>query len=721
MKKLTPLRIVVIYISAYIVWIVGTDMLVTNIPMSDDVRMKISMAKGIFSVLVSTFFLYWIIFKYTLQLKQAEQSLMEEKKKSEAIISSMGDGIAVLDNNYSILYQNDVHVGMVGKHLREKCYQAYHLRSKVCDGCPVVMSFKDGGIHQSDRIVERDGKRLYFETTAAPIRDAEGKITGGVEIVREVTAKKKMEEAIAQSEQHYRMLFEESPISIWEEDFSEAKNKLDSLREKGITDFRSYFAKDPEEKAALVSLITVTNVNEESLRLFKASSKKELRESWKTIQTSRSIDEITNGLSVLYEGGSFEAEYQLKTVTGDYLSLYHKWEVINAYVNPWANVLISRIDSTKLKQAEDFVRNILESVDEGFIVIDKNLNIKSANAAYLRMIGKAEKEVLGQKCHEVSHKKAKPCFQDGIDCPVMKTYESGKSHRALHEHKGEDNTSVFTELKSYPMRDANGKVISVIETVIDITEKKKLEEELVKTQKLESIGLLAGGIAHDFNNLLTGIKGYISLIKVKTDSGAEKYVEDAEKAIDQAKSLAQQLLTFSKGGEPVKKPIHILTAVKEALRFGLSGRNIHHEIVVDDDLPAVEADDGQLRQVVQNIVINAAEAMPQGGVVHVSLRNVNVAEDTINLTHGDYVSIEIKDSGMGIANNHLQSIFDPYFTTKQKGSGLGLATSFSIVKKHGGTIEVESEIGKGSHFKILDHVHLEWVKVRRLTHITRSG
>jgi two-component system, cell cycle sensor histidine kinase and response regulator CckA len=239
--------------------------------------------------------------------------------------------------------------------------------------------------------------------------------------------------------------------------------------------------------------------------------------------------------------------------------------------------------------------------------------------------------------------------------------------------------------------------------IADITSRKKMEDEAIKIEKLESIGLLAGGIAHDFNNILTAILGNISLARndLKPEHTAFDRLAEAEKACLRAQSLTQQLLTFSKGGSPVKKIGDIAKILKECCVFSLRGSNVSCRFAVPDDLWPVEIDEGQISEVVSNLIINADHAMPRGGAICVAAANVVVASaEGIPLPDGDYVKISVKDHGSGMPKDYLQKIFDPYFTTKHKGSGLGLATSHSIVKNHGGLITVESELGSGSVFHI---------------------
>jgi signal transduction histidine kinase/CheY-like chemotaxis protein len=231
----------------------------------------------------------------------------------------------------------------------------------------------------------------------------------------------------------------------------------------------------------------------------------------------------------------------------------------------------------------------------------------------------------------------------------------------------------------------------------------KANEELLKMQKLESVGVLAGGIAHDFNNNLQSILSYVTLAKsyANPEDEVQEKLEEVKKLIFQSKSLTQQLLTFSKGGEPVKNTISISKLIKDSASLSLSGSNIRCELVLPDCDCLIEADKGQMNQVFNNLFINADHAMQDGGNIRVWAENINVVEkDLLPVEEGNYVKITIKDHGTGIPQKHLQKIFDPYFSTKQKGSGLGLATTYSIIKKHDGHIDVESEVGVGTVFHI---------------------
>ncbi|MEA1929109.1 MAG: PAS domain S-box protein, partial [Candidatus Auribacterota bacterium] len=232
--------------------------------------------------------------------------------------------------------------------------------------------------------------------------------------------------------------------------------------------------------------------------------------------------------------------------------------------------------------------------------------------------------------------------------------------------------SVFPVLTySLPIRRGN-RIAGVRGVMVDITNRKRMEEDLLKLQKLESVGILAGGIAHDFNNILTTILGNISFIRNSLDPESEEHeaLSAAEEGCREGRNLTHQLLTFSRGGEPVKETIVIANLLRSGVSFVLRGSNVRPSFQLASDLRPVEADPGQIHQALSNIIINADHAMPDGGTITVKAENVTVTpEDHLPLEKGGYILISIKDTGIGIQKKHLAKIFDPYFTTKPKGSG----------------------------------------------------
>ena len=246
----------------------------------------------------------------------------------------------------------------------------------------------------------------------------------------------------------------------------------------------------------------------------------------------------------------------------------------------------------------------------------------------------------------------------------------------------------------------------IVALVHDVTERKKIEKEILRARKLDSIGLFAGGIAHDFNNLLGIIQGYIDLASRSMMNSPEKtktYFQKATNATIQATDLTQQLLTFSKGGGPIKKAENILDIVHQSIDFSLHGSNITVNYICPDNLWTADVDSGQISQVIQNLAINARQAMPEGGKLEITCDNCIISPlDSPNKTPpGKYIKISIKDNGTGISEDSLDSIFDPYFTTKTEGDGLGLALSYSIIDKHKGNISADSILGDGATFTLL--------------------
>ena len=237
----------------------------------------------------------------------------------------------------------------------------------------------------------------------------------------------------------------------------------------------------------------------------------------------------------------------------------------------------------------------------------------------------------------------------------------------------------------------------------DITRWEAMQSEILKAQKLESLGVLAGGIAHDFNNILTGILGNISFAGLILDDEhqAQRPLEQAEKASLRAAELAHQLLTFAKGGQPVKKTVSVAGLIKESLALALHGSKVRAVVDIPGELHCIEADEGQMNQTFNNVIINALQAMPEGGTLRVRGANLTLEEQNrAALPAGEYVLISFTDQGAGIPHENLQRIFDPYFTTKAGGTGLGLASVHSIINKHNGKIEVESVPGKGTTFTL---------------------
>jgi PAS domain S-box-containing protein len=279
--------------------------------------------------------------------------------------------------------------------------------------------------------------------------------------------------------------------------------------------------------------------------------------------------------------------------------------------------------------------------------------------------------------------------------------ERTRAERALKEaqtalQEAHDELATRVAERTAELQQANERLLAEME------QRKHAEEELLRGRKLESLGVLAGGIAHDFNNFLTIISGNIALAKMHLEPADSvcDILDQAELACKRATSLSYQLLTFGKGGAPVRKLAPLTGDIKDAVALARAGAQVTINLTIADDLLSAEIDSGQIGHALHNILLNARQAMPEGGIIDVRAENVEVDGDSLPLRAGKYVMISIQDHGCGIAANLVPRIFDPYFTTKQSGSGLGLAMVHSIIAKHEGYIAVQSTLGVGTTFSV---------------------
>jgi len=355
-----------------------------------------------------------------------------------------------------------------------------------------------------------------------------------------------------------------------------------------------------------------------------------------------------------------------------------------------------------LRESEEKHSTLIEQAKDGVVIVQDEV-YQFANQAAVKIIGCATNKLLGKSYLDILAPESRDEISQRYNLCL-----AGKKIPHCYETKTQckDGTIKDTDV-SISRIQYNGRP-AIMAIIRDNTKRKKMEMELQKAQKLESIGTLAGGIAHDFNNLLTGIIGNLSLAKLYTKSEDQIFsiLTEAEKASCQAKKLTQEFLFFSKGGELIKKDVSILKLLNNMVELSLSGSKSICKLSLPDDLLWAQIDEGQMIQALNNIISNAEQSMAGGGVITLRAENSNKTDDTMLLKDalllkgGKFVKITIKDKGVGIPEGYLDKIFDPYFTTKQKGSGLGLAITYGIIKKHGGYITVESTLGVGTIFTI---------------------
>jgi len=387
-------------------------------------------------------------------------------------------------------------------------------------------------------------------------------------------------------------------------------------------------------------------------------------------------------------------------------SFDHSGSVQGVVVNS-RSITERKLAEEALKESEQKYGNVFQYASDGIALIDLEGNVLEANRKLQELTGYSEEDMIGLSILDLhpagTRAQGKQLIQD--------VHDSGFVQFELMTQR-KDGTLFPAEVSASLLDIGEQQLIHGI--LRDISDRKKFEEELLKVQKLESTGILAGGIAHDFNNLLTAIMGNISLAKIhaKDDGIIHSRLAGAESAAVRAQGLTQQLLTFSKGGAPVKRSISAAELIKDNATFILSGSNVSCDVSFAEDLWPVMADEGQIGQVIQNVVKNADQAMPDGGSVYLKAENMTVRiKNNLPLKEGRYVKVTIRDHGIGISDEHIAKVFDPYFSTKQQGNGLGLASAYSIIKNHDGLITVESDHGKGSSFIVYlpaaDHAPVE--------------
>ncbi|MBI5251196.1 MAG: PAS domain S-box protein [Desulfomonile tiedjei] len=358
---------------------------------------------------------------------------------------------------------------------------------------------------------------------------------------------------------------------------------------------------------------------------------------------------------------------------------------------------VRRRTEKALKDSQEKYRIVVENANDGIIVHQQG-KIHFVNKRFEDIIGYSNHELKSKDFFELIHPEDRKAASEADRKMVSDRSAPRNFTYRVVDRKGRlrwlDIHAVAVTWQGTP---------ATLSFLTDTTSKRKLEEEVLKIQKLESVGVLAGGIAHDFNNILTAVQGNISLAKIYMPGNGKALgrLKEAGKACKRAQSLTNQLMTFAKGGAPIKQSASIAKILREACEFAVRGSNVRCEFVIARDTWPVEVDEAQISQVFSNLVINADQAMPHGGTIYVSAENVVITnENGSTVKPGKYVRMSVRDEGVGISPENLLKIFDPYFTTKKTGSGLGLASTFFIIQNHEGSISVTSKEGVGTKFVI---------------------
>jgi PAS domain S-box-containing protein len=372
--------------------------------------------------------------------------------------------------------------------------------------------------------------------------------------------------------------------------------------------------------------------------------------------------------------------------------------------------ITKRVDAIEhLKESEEQLRFLIHTIQTAILLYDNNGTIVSYNAKALELLEIPGEKLMGHRLHDFGIMFLNPdkTYLPKTMSLVENVINSGKpifdKELGILFPQWRNPKWIFFNIA--PIYAADGVIRQVLISCVDITEKQKAEESLRNSRNIESLGVLAGGIAHDFNNLLGGMFGYVDIARecIKNDKPekAEEYLSKSLTVLTQTQALTHKLLTFSKGGTPVKKTMSVGTLLKSTTHIFLDGSIITPVFDIQNDLWPCDVDKNQLKQVLENIIRNARDEMPSGGTITITAHNIPAGSNVpVSLNPGAYIVITIADTGPGIAQENLARVFEPYFTTKQNSTGLGLSTAYSIVLRHNGYVTVESQQGKGALFSL---------------------
>lgn len=572
-------------------------------------------------------------------------------------------------------------------------------------------------VGKEEYIISPDGQGRWRSTTKIPWRDHTGAIIGTMGISRDISDLKQMNQVYnamykISEAVHYAQTLDDLYETIHEilQELLPAKNMYIAIYNEEADTIRFPYYKDENDYSPPKERESGNGLTEYVIRTGKPF-----------IASEQNLDELREHGEIELTGPPSNdwLGVPLKTTRGilGVITIQTYQENDAAYSQQDAEMLgfvseliaqaIQRKKAERqLSKEQEQLAVTLKSIGDGVITTDLEGRVLLLNKMASKLSGWPEEEAKGRPLDEifnvVHNNTGERVLPDIFEVIRSQELYLLPPESVLIRKNGE---RLHIADSIAPLRDDQSNIIGAVIVFRDITKQRKLEEELLRTRKLESVGVLAGGIAHDFNNILSSILGNISLARMALQGSEDKVetlLRNAEEGSKRASQFTKQLLTFAKGGAPVKETADLKALIEETTEFTLRGSNVRPMLILDPDLRPASVDTGQIGQVIQNLIINANQAMPEGGTLIIKAQNKDLDNSNLQagLDPGQYILIEIVDEGIGIAEKHLPKIFDPYFSTKNDGSGLGLATSYTIIQKHNGLLNAISEQGVGTTMQV---------------------
>lgn len=643
--------------------------------------------------------------------KRAERELLAEKEKLDSIVKGIGAGLSLLDSEARLVWANGIWQRWFGsiEELKGKlCHELYDLKEPQKE-CSALCTLRTGQIERGESFAEIiDGEKRYFQLTTAPVKDDKGNIIQMVELTQDITERKRGEEALLESEKRYRSLFEDSPISLWEEDFSDIKKYIDILRASGVKDFRTYFNNHSEDVTNCAGMVKIIDINKATLELYKAKSKEELLGNLRKVFSDGADEAFREELTAIAEGKSmFEIEAINRTLTGEKKNIALRWSMAPEHEARWSKVLVSITDLTERKKAEEALReseikfrSITQSATDAIISADSDDNIISWNKGAQTIFGYTEEEALGKSLTIIIPERHRDAHKKGLK-RVNSTGEKriiGKTVGLVGMRK--DGSEFPLELSLSTWKTEKRRLYSGI--IRDVTERKQAEEKLKQTlteleRSNKDLEQFAYAASHDLQEPLRTVSNFSQLLakryKGELDAKADQFIGFIVDGATRMQQMIDDLLAYSRVSTRAK-PFELTsceTIFNQAMTNLKAAIEESGAIVTHDPLPTIMADASQMVQLFQNLLSNAIKFQKEKPRITVSA-----------VQSGNEWFFSVQDNGIGIAPEFMEHIFKMFqrehASAQYPGTGVGLAICKKIVERHGGRIWVKSEQGKGSTF-----------------------